>query len=152
MITMVYYRQKTIKGHTYWYLQESYREGDKVRTRTIAYIGKELPSTLPENYFISQLENTSEKELGTTIYKIHEDEVYQYTKTLIAKNRRKEDRTVNISKLRPYLKEKIGLTDEEIDEALIVLYEKKKLQLYPGKTQGEKAIQGRGTTFAYIEV
>ena len=38
-MTMAYVRYKTIGGNRYAYLQESYRDGGKVRTRHIRYIG-----------------------------------------------------------------------------------------------------------------
>jgi len=41
---MPYIVPKEIKGHTYYYLHESYREGDKVRSRYLAYLGKEIPA------------------------------------------------------------------------------------------------------------
>jgi len=36
---MVYEVTRMVKGNPYRYLQESFREGDKVRTRTVQYIG-----------------------------------------------------------------------------------------------------------------
>ena len=37
---MAFVRSKEIKGHTYYYLVESVREGDKVRQKHIRYLGK----------------------------------------------------------------------------------------------------------------
>lgn len=36
---MAYVRRKRLKGHDYYYLVESYRQGGKVRTRTLQYLG-----------------------------------------------------------------------------------------------------------------
>ena len=36
---MAYVRRKRLKGHDYYYLVESYRQGGKVRTRTLKYLG-----------------------------------------------------------------------------------------------------------------
>lgn len=40
---MAYVRRATVKGHTYYYLVESYREGKKVRQRILEYYGKNPP-------------------------------------------------------------------------------------------------------------
>lgn len=37
---MAYVKRKRIKGNDYYYLAESYRTGGKVKTRTLAYLGK----------------------------------------------------------------------------------------------------------------
>ena len=37
---MAFVRTKTIKGHDYEYLVETYREGDKVKQRVIKYLGR----------------------------------------------------------------------------------------------------------------
>lgn len=51
---MTYVRSKTIKGHKYWYLVESRREGHKVRQKHIRYMGKDgkrIPrNELPADY------------------------------------------------------------------------------------------------------
>ena len=36
---MAYVRRKRLKGHDYYYLVESYRQGGKVKTRTLKYLG-----------------------------------------------------------------------------------------------------------------
>jgi len=72
---MVYYRLKNIKGHNYWYLQESYRDKDKVKTRTLAYIGKLKPSLSPEMY--------SQTKLGTTITKKEQPKMDWYQPKLL---------------------------------------------------------------------
>ena len=41
---MAYIKRKKIKGRIYYYLAESYREGSKVKTRTLKYLGTELPA------------------------------------------------------------------------------------------------------------
>jgi hypothetical protein len=40
---MAYIKKKKIKGRIYYYLAESYREGGKVKTRTLRYLGTEPP-------------------------------------------------------------------------------------------------------------
>ena len=37
---MAYIVKKKIKGHDYYYLRESKREGNKVRSKNLAYLGK----------------------------------------------------------------------------------------------------------------
>lgn len=37
---MAYVKRKRIKGNDYYYLAESYRAGGKVKTRTLAYLGR----------------------------------------------------------------------------------------------------------------
>lgn len=41
---MAFIREKTVKGRTYYYLVKSIREGNRVRQKTIKYIGPEKPS------------------------------------------------------------------------------------------------------------
>jgi hypothetical protein len=36
---VAYVRRKRLKGHDYYYLVESYRQGGKVKTRTLKYLG-----------------------------------------------------------------------------------------------------------------
>jgi hypothetical protein len=36
---MAYVRRKRLKGHDYYYLVASFRQGGKVRTRTLKYLG-----------------------------------------------------------------------------------------------------------------
>lgn len=45
---MAYVKRKRIKGNDYYYLAESYRAGGKVKTRTLAYLGRnpEVPEHL----------------------------------------------------------------------------------------------------------
>lgn len=38
---MAYVKRKHIKEHDYYYLVETYRDQDKVKTRTLAYLGRE---------------------------------------------------------------------------------------------------------------
>lgn len=38
---MSYIRTKTVKGHEYRYLVESYREGGKVKQRILKYLGRD---------------------------------------------------------------------------------------------------------------
>lgn len=40
---MPYIMPKEIKGHTYYYLYECFREGGKVKNKYLAYLGKEIP-------------------------------------------------------------------------------------------------------------
>jgi hypothetical protein len=44
---MAYVKRKRIKEHDYYYLVETYRERDKVKTRTLAYLGR-TPDVPPE--------------------------------------------------------------------------------------------------------
>ncbi len=41
---MAYIKRKKIKGRTYYYMAESYREAGKVKTRTLKYLGTEPPA------------------------------------------------------------------------------------------------------------
>ena len=41
---MVYVRSKQVKGHTYYYLVRSVREGDKVRQEMVQYLGSKKPT------------------------------------------------------------------------------------------------------------
>ena len=36
---MAYVRKKRLKGHDYYYLVESFRQGGKVKTRNLKYLG-----------------------------------------------------------------------------------------------------------------
>jgi hypothetical protein len=36
---MAYVRRKSLKGHDYYYLVESFRQDGKVKTRTLKYLG-----------------------------------------------------------------------------------------------------------------
>ena len=50
---MPYYCKKTVKGHTYWGIQEAYRDPSdpsKVKTRYLMYIGAEKPDITVEEY------------------------------------------------------------------------------------------------------
>ena len=44
---MAYVKTKTINGHQYRYLVESYRQGKKVKTRTLKYLGKAVDGDDP---------------------------------------------------------------------------------------------------------
>ena len=45
---MAFVKRKRIRGGDYYYLAESYRDGENVKTRTLAYLGKtpEVPARL----------------------------------------------------------------------------------------------------------
>jgi len=43
---MAYIKKKKIKERIYYYLAESYREGGKVKTRTLRYLGTEPPDKI----------------------------------------------------------------------------------------------------------
>ena len=40
---MAHLKKKRIKGNEYWYLVKSYRRNGKVKTRTLKYLGREIP-------------------------------------------------------------------------------------------------------------
>lgn len=40
---MAHLKKKRIKGSEYWYLVKSYRCNGKVKTRTLKYLGREIP-------------------------------------------------------------------------------------------------------------
>jgi len=43
METMAFIRSKNIRGHTYYYLVETHREGKKVRQKVLKYLGTKPP-------------------------------------------------------------------------------------------------------------
>ena len=47
----MFIRKKIIKGQTYYYLVESYREGGKVKQRVIKYLGGMKPTIMDEQNF-----------------------------------------------------------------------------------------------------
>jgi len=52
---MTFIRTKKVKGHTYYYLVESYREGGKVKQRVIRYLGKNKPTPEALQRIISEV-------------------------------------------------------------------------------------------------
>lgn len=44
----MFIRKKKIKGKTYYYLVESYREGGKIKQRVIKYLGADRPAVIDE--------------------------------------------------------------------------------------------------------
>ncbi len=66
---LVFYRSKNVKGRKYWYLVTRVREGGKVKSKHLAYIGKTKPTMPPEEY-LKQLKRKQappgRQKLGTT--------------------------------------------------------------------------------------
>ena len=48
---MAYVRRKSLKGHDYYYLVESYRQEGKVKTRTLKYLGT-TPHVPPQYQYL----------------------------------------------------------------------------------------------------
>jgi len=59
---MAFIRHKVIKGHTYYYLVESYREGEKVKQRVLQYLGNSIPA----GYTKGRRKSDTRTKLGTT--------------------------------------------------------------------------------------
>lgn len=47
---MAFIRTKKIKGHSYYYLVESYTEDGRVKQRVLKYFGKEIPEEYLHEY------------------------------------------------------------------------------------------------------
>ena len=57
---MAYIKNKKFKGRIYYYLAESYREGGKVKTRTLKYLGTDPPDKALSGLSSSQPEEKME--------------------------------------------------------------------------------------------
>ena len=71
---MVYRKKVRIKGHEYWYLFHTVREGDKF-VKKARYIGKELPGNIKniEEEFLKEIKSSDSKK-HTEERKLTEDE------------------------------------------------------------------------------
>ena len=78
---MSFIREKTIKGHKYYYEVESVREGDKVRQKVIKYLG--TTPTIKEKPTEKVIEK--KEELGTTEKKISISDQISTIKETISK-------------------------------------------------------------------
>lgn len=58
---MAYVKRKRIKGNDYYYLAESYRAGGKVKTRTLAYLGRTPDVPEPLAHHMTRTRRRSQK-------------------------------------------------------------------------------------------
>jgi hypothetical protein len=62
---VAYVKRKRLKGHDYYYLVESFRQANKVKTRTLKYLGTTAQAPAQYQYLLESRRGRAQMLLGS---------------------------------------------------------------------------------------